>query len=164
MTLYGAGLRLNEGCHLRPTDIESSRMMIRVHQGKGAKDRYTILSAWLLEELRGYWRACHHASSPWLFHSSRDPQRPLCDHVAQNVFYAALQRAGLPNRGGIHSLRHSFATHLLESGVEIMVLKKLLGHGSLKTTCGYLHVSEERIAQVRSPLDGLALDAASSRP
>ena len=151
MTVYGAGLRLNEACHLQVQDIESDRMMIRVNQGKGAKDRYTILSPWLLEELRCYWRFFR--PRPWLFPSSRDPQRPLLDGSAQKMFYGALSRCGLPNKGGIHALRHSFATHLLEAGVEITVIKLLLGHRSLKTTSNYLHVSGERLAQIKSPLD-----------
>jgi integrase/recombinase XerD len=151
MTLYSAGLRLNEGCHLRPEHIESGRMMIRVEQGKGRKDRYTILSPWLLEELRRYWRTCR--SRTWLFPSPYDDQRPLCDRTVQGFYYAALARAGLPNRGGIHSLRHSFATHLVEAGVEITTIKMLLGHRSLQTTANYLHVSAERIARLHSPLD-----------
>jgi len=153
MTLYGAGLRLNEGCHLRPHHIESARMMIRVEQGKGRKDRYTILSPWLLEELRSYWRVCRPRA--WLFPSAWDEQRPFCDGTAQRMYYAALARAGLPNRGGIHSLRHSFATHLVEAGVEITVIKMLLGHRSLQTTANYLHVSSQRMAQLQSPLDAI---------
>jgi site-specific recombinase XerD len=90
---------------------------------------------------------------PWLFPSSYDPQKPLVDRSAQKMFYSALERCGLPNRGGIHALRHSFATHLLETGVEITVIKILLGHRSLKTTARYLHVSNERLAQIKSPLD-----------
>ena len=153
MTVYGAGLRLNEACHLKPQDIESSRMMIRVNQGKGSKDRYRILSPWLLEELRVYWKIFR--PRLWLFPSSRDPHRPLVDGTAQKMFYAALGRCGLPNKGGIHGLRHSFATHLLEAGVEITVIKMLMGHRSLKTTANYLHVSNERLSQVRSPLDSM---------
>lgn len=159
MTVYGAGLRLNEACHLRPEAIESGRMMIRVHQGKGAKDRYTILSPWLLEELRTYWRI--YRPRPWLFPSSYDPQKPLVDRSAQKMFYSALERCGLPNKGGIHALRHSFATHLLETGVEITVIKILLGHRSLKTTARYLHVSNERLAQIKSPLDFIHSPAAT---
>jgi site-specific recombinase XerD len=155
MTVYGAGLRLNEGCHLRAEDIESDRMMIRVNQGKGAKDRYTVLSPWLLEELRHYWKI-YRPCKPWVFPSSWDPQRPLNDRTAQKMFYGALARCGLPNRGGIHCLRHSFATHLLEAGVEITVIKALLGHRSLQTTATYLHVSGERLAQIKSPLEFLA--------
>jgi site-specific recombinase XerD len=159
MTVYGAGLRLNEACHLKVEDIESSRMMIRVDQGKGARDRYTILSPWLLEELRRYW-GCYRPRR-WLFPSPRDPQKPFIDRCAQKVFYAALARCGLPNKGGIHALRHSFATHLLEAGVEITVIKMLLGHRSLKTTANYLHVSGARLAQIRSPLDLLHGPAAA---
>ena len=151
MTVYSAGLRLNEACHLRLGDIESQRMMIRVAQGKGAKDRYTVLSPCLLEELRGYYRMFR--PKVWLFPSAADPARPMVDGSAQQIFRKALVRCGLPNRGGIHCLRHSFATHLIESGVEITVIKDLLGHSSLKTTSAYLHVSNERIAQIRSPLD-----------
>lgn len=151
MTVYSAGLRLNEACHLRLGDIESQRMMIRVAQGKGAKDRYTILSPCLLEELRDYYRMFR--PKVWLFPSAADPVRPMVDGSAQHLFGKALARCGLPNRGGIHCLRHSFATHLIEAGVEITVIKDLLGHASLKTTSAYLHVSNERIAQIRSPLD-----------
>ncbi|HZD07689.1 MAG TPA: site-specific integrase [Candidatus Limnocylindrales bacterium] len=158
MTVYSAGLRLNEACHLKPQDIESERMMIRVNHGKGEKDRYTILSPWLLEELRSYWKL--YRPWPWLFPSSHDPRRALIDGTAQKMFYCALLRCGLPNRGGIHALRHSFATHLLEAGVEITVIKMLLGHRSLKTTSNYLHVSGERLAQIRSPLDLIGQPAA----
>jgi site-specific recombinase XerD len=154
MTVYGGGLRLNEACHLQPLDIERGRMRIRVNQGKGRKDRYTILSPWLLEELETYWRT--YRPRLWLFPSPGAPERPLNDRTAQKMFYRALARCGLPNRGGIHSLRHSFATHLIESGVEITVIKELMGHRSLQTTANYLHVSGERFAKVRSPLDFIA--------
>jgi site-specific recombinase XerD len=159
MTVYGAGLRLNEACHLKTQDIESSRMMIRVNRGKGEKDRYTILSPGLLKELRLYWKVFR--PRLWLFPSSRDPHRPLVDGTAQRIFYAALARCGLPNKGGIHALRHSFATHLLEAGVELTVIKMLLGHYSLQTTSKYLHVSGERLAQIRSPLEFLHPPSAS---
>jgi len=160
MTVYGAGLRLNEACHLQPKDIESSRMMIRVNQGKGAKDRYTLLSPWLLEELRLYWKS--YRPRRWLFPSPADEQLPLNDRTAQKMFYAALARGGLVNKGGIHSLRHSFATHLVEAGVELTVIKVLLGHRSLQTTANYLHVSGKRLAQVRSPLEFLRATAAAT--
>lgn len=154
LAVYGSGLRLSEACHLQISDVESSRMMLRVRQGKGAKDRYTVLSPWVLDELRAYWRACH-PPGPWLFPAVRDAQRPLSDGTAQKIFMTALQRAGLPNRGGIHCLRHSFATHLLEDGVDVLTLKKLLGHAHFVTTAGYLHVTAERLTQVISPLDAL---------
>lgn len=151
MTVYGAGLRLNEACHLKVRHIESGRMMLRVEQGKGRKDRYTILSPWLLEELRGYYR--RQRPGVWLFPARRGGDVPMIDGTAQKIFYTALARAGLPNRGGIHCLRHSFATHLLEDGVDLLTLKMLLGHSHFSTTAGYLHVSRRRLEAVRSPLD-----------
>jgi site-specific recombinase XerD len=151
MTVYSAGLRLNEACHLKPEDIESDRMVIRIDQGKGRKDRYTILSPVLLQELRAYWQ--FERPRLWLFPSGSDPQKPMVDRTAQNLFLRALKRCGLPNRGGIHCLRHSFATHLLESGVELTIIKELLGHRDFKTTANYLHVSNERMARIQSPLD-----------
>ena len=151
MTVYGAGLRLNEACKLKVRHIESGRMMLRVDQGKGNKDRYTILSPWLLKELRSYYRS--ERPGIWLFPARRDADQPMIDGTAQKIFYAALERAGLPNRGGIHCLRHSFATHLLEDGVDLLTLKMLLGHSHFSTTAGYLHISGKRLAAVRSPLD-----------
>jgi len=156
MTVYGAGLRLNEACHLKADDIDSARMQLRVEQGKGRKDRYTLLSPRLLQELRRYWQICR--PSVWVFPASRDPQQPILDGTAAKIFWHALRRAGLPNKGGIHSLRHSFATHLLEAGVEITVVQRLLGHSSISTTVTYLHVRSERLAQVQSPLQLLDLD------
>ena len=155
MTVYGAGLRLNEACHLKPAHIDSARMVIRVQEGKGRKDRYTLLSPRLLQELRSYWRALR--PGPWLFFG-RDRQLPLPEGTGQRIFDHAVRRARLPKKGGIHSLRHSFATHLLESGVEITVVQKLLGHSSLSSTVTYLHVRRERVAQVQSPLQLLDLD------
>lgn len=151
MTVYGAGLRLNEACHLKVKNIESGRMMLRVEQGKGRKDRYTILSPWLLEELRGYYR--RQRPGVWLFPARRGGDVPMVDGTAQRIFYRSLARAGLPNRGGIHSLRHSFATHLLEDGVDLLTLKMLLGHSHFSTTAAYLHVSRRQLQAVRSPLD-----------
>ena len=160
MTVYGAGLRLGEACHLKPAHIDSARMVIRVEEGKGRKDRYTLLSPRLLQELRAYWRAVR--PGPWLFFG-RDRARPLVEGSGQAIFDLAVERAGLPKKGGIHSLRHSFATHLLESGVEITVVQKLLGHSSLSSTVTYLHVRRERVAQVQSPLQLLNLDGARNR-
>ena len=150
MTVYGGGLRLNEACHLRVKDLQSSRHQIRVVQGKGGKDRYTLLSPRLLAELRRYWQL--YRLEGWLFPAHHDGQQPMIDATGQRIFYRAVQRAGLPRQGGIHSLRHSFATHLLESGVEITAVQRLLGHTSLNTTAGYLHVRQERLAQIKSPL------------
>ena len=155
MTIYGAGLRLNEACHLKSEHIDSARQQIRVVQAKGRKDRYTLLSPRLLEELRRYWKWVR--PQHWLFAASRDPQAPMIDTTGQRIFYHAVERAGLPNKGGIHSLRHSFATHLLEAGVEITVVQRLLGHSSLSTTSTYLHVRQERLAQIAGPLQLLDL-------
>jgi site-specific recombinase XerD len=150
VTVYGAGLRLNEACHLKPEHIDRARMQIRVVQGKGRKDRYTLLAPKLLEELDNYGRFFR--SVYWLFPATANPELPMCDRTGQKIFYNAVQRAGLRNKGGIHSLRHSFATHLLEAGVEITIVQRLLGHSSLSTTSNYLHVRQERVAQIQSPL------------
>ena len=157
MTVYGAGLRLNEACHLQAGHIDSARQQIRVVQGKGKKDRCTLLSPRLLEELRRYWQWCR--PRHWLFPASRNPQAPMIDTTGQRIFYSAVARAGLPDKGGIHALRHSFATHLLEAGVEITVVQRLLGHASLSTTSTYLHVRQERLAQIAGPLQLLDLSA-----
>ncbi len=158
MTVYGAGLRLNEGCHLKMEHLDVARNQIRVVQGKGKKDRYTLLSPVLLDELRLYWKLFRPAH--WLFPATRDPQLPMGDYSGQRMFYGAVTRAGLPDKGGIHCLRHSFATHLLEAGVEITAVQRLLGHSSLSTTAGYLHVRQERLAQIKSPLQLIDFKAA----
>lgn len=155
MTVYGAGLRLNEACHLKVEHLESARGQIRVELGKGGKDRYTLLPPRLLEELRAYYRAFR--PRVWLFTRSRNLEEPLPAQSGQRMFWAAVARAGLPRKGGIHSLRHSFATHLLEAGVEITVVQRLLGHSSLSSTTTYLHVREERLAQIQGPLQQLNL-------
>jgi site-specific recombinase XerD len=154
MTVYGGGLRLGEACRLKPAHIDSARMQIRIEEGKGHKDRYTLLSARLLQELRDY----YHMFRPkeWLFFG-RNQNEPLPAATGQKIFYLAQERAELPEKGGIHSLRHSFATHLLESGVEITAVQRLLGHCSLSTTSVYLHVRQERLAQIQSPLQLLQL-------
>ena len=154
MTAYAAGLRVSELVHLRPQDIDSKRMVIRVEQGKGRKDRYTLLSPRLLEELRGYWRMYRPAI--WLF-PGRDGSRPIDATTAQKLYYAAKERAGITRGHGIHCLRHSFATHLLEAGVDLPTIQRLLGHTSLSTTARYLHVTSQHLACVTSPLDLLRL-------
>jgi site-specific recombinase XerD len=151
MTTYAAGLRVSEVCQVRIPDLLSDRHQIRVVQGKGQKDRYTILSPRLLEELRAYWRL--YRPKEWLFPSSVYPDRHITEGAVQRGFRDAVRRAGLPDRGGIHSLRHSFATHLLEAGVDPLTLQRLLGHSRLSTTTTYLHVRQERLAQVSSALD-----------
>ena len=155
MTVYGAGLRLEEACHLKFEHIHRKRMQIRVEQGKGRKDRYTLLSPVLLAELENYWRTFRPVN--WVFPSIKYPSKPMDYHTGQRIYYRAVKRAKLPKRGGIHTLRHSFATHLLEAGVEITVVQRLLGHTSLATTSTYLHVRQERLAQIKSPLQLLDL-------
>lgn len=155
MTVYGAGLRLNEACHLKAEHLDPARQQIRIVQGKGRKDRYTLLSPRLLQELRSYWRLFQ--PRHWLFPASRSPEQPLVDATGQRIYYHAVERAGLRRKGGIHALRHSFATHLLEAGVEITVVQRLLGHAHLNTTSTYLHVRQERLAQIAGPLQLLDL-------
>ena len=154
MTAYGGGLRVSELVHLKPCDIHSQRMLIRVNQGKGRKDRYTLLSPRLLDELRAYWR--EHRPQSWLF-PGRDDNRPLPVGTAQKVFSTAKQRAGILHGHGIHSLRHSFGTHLMEVGVPLPVIQRLMGHASLSTTAKYLHVTSQHLDRIRSPLDLLRL-------
>ena len=151
MTTYAAGLRVSEVCRLRPQDILGARMQIRVEAGKGQKDRYTLLSPRLLEELRAYWRI--YRPQHWLFPGRPDATQPITTTCVLRAFYRAVEKAGLPDHGGIHSLRHSFATHLLEAGVDVAIVQRLLGHRYLATTASYLHLRPERLAQVKSPLD-----------
>lgn len=154
MTVYGAGLRLNEACHLRPQHIDRGNGQIRVELGKGRKDRYTVLPERLLRELEDYWRM-YRPTGGWLFPSTFRPKEPMPEGTGQKIFYDAVERAGLPDKGGIHCLRHSFATHWLEAGLPLFVLKRMLGHTSLSTTSNYLHVSREHLSKIKSPLDTL---------
>jgi site-specific recombinase XerD len=152
MTTYSAGLRVSEVVRLQITDIESdpSRMLIRINQGKGNKDRYSLLSQCLLHELRAYWSIDRYR--PWLF-PGQDPKRHMTSGTAQNIYNRARRQAGIDQGSGIHTLRHSFATHLLDAGVDPRTIQLLLGHRSLRTTARYLHVSRRYLQHVRSPLD-----------
>jgi integrase/recombinase XerD len=152
MTAYGGGLRVSELCRLKAQDILSERMQIRVVQGKGRKDRYTVLSAKLLDELRDYWRM-YRPRGEWLFPAQGRAQSHITTRTVERVFERARRLSGVPDRGGIHLLRHSFATHLVEAGVPLPVLQRLMGHRSLSSTAVYLHVSREQTASVRSPLE-----------
>lgn len=154
MTTYAAGLRVGEVVCLRVTDIDSQRMLIRVEQGKGKKDRYTLLSARLLDELRQYYRV--YRPSEWLF-PQRGKDTPMARASALRIYYTAKARAGIHKDGGIHALRHAFATHLMDSGTDVVTIQRLLGHGHLKTTARYLHVTRQRIAELTSPLDQLTI-------
>jgi integrase/recombinase XerD len=154
MTTYGGGLRVAELVHLKPQDIHSERRLIRVNQGKGRKDRYTLLSPRLLEELRAYWR--EYRPKEWLF-PGEDGSGPLPMDTARKAFYRAKERARIQHGHGIHSLRHSFATHLMEAGVDLPTIQRLMGHHRLSTTALYLHVTSQHLGHIQSPLDLLRL-------
>lgn len=158
MTTYAAGLRVSETCALKVGDIDSSRMMLRVEDGKGGRDRYSLLSPQLLETLRQYWRA--ERPRHWLF-AKLDGSGPIDVSQAQKAFYRAKRRARITKEGGIHSLRHAFATHLLEAGVDIHTISRLMGHDKITTTARYLHLGKQQ-ADTNSPLD--LLSALPSRP
>jgi len=152
-TAYAAGLRVSELVALRVEDIDSRRMVIRVRQGKGRKDRYVMLSPKLLQLLRKYWKAAR--PRDWLF-PGRNAHEPIRTRTALRSCKATWKRSGLAKLVTVHTLRHSFATHLLESGVDIRTIQSLLGHRSLTTTALYTFVSPNRVATTESPLDALA--------
>jgi integrase/recombinase XerD len=159
MAAYSGGLRVNELVHLKVTDIHSDRMMIRVDQGKGKKDRYTLLSKRLLGELRAYWKIKR--PTIWLFPGIKR-HKPLCVRMAQKVYTRAVAKAGITRKGGIHTLRHCFATHLLEAGVDIRTIQLLMGHSSILTTVRYLQVTSKTLQGTQSPLDLLAIPSGRS--
>ena len=146
---YGAGLRASEVVHLKMADIDSERMILRVEQGKGQRDRYAMLSPSLLEMLRG----------GWLF-PGRNPVNPLSTRQLNTACHRAADAAGLEKRISMHTLRHSFATHLLENKVDIRVIQVLLGHRKLETTARYSHVATRMLNEVTSPLERLTLPTA----
>lgn len=150
VTTYAAGLRLNEVLHLRVGDIDSARMTIRVEQGKGGQDRYTVLSARLLDALRAYWKVARPAT--WLFPSGSRPQ-PMDPSGLQRAYQRAKRRAGITKPGGIHALRHAFATHLLEAGVDVHTIQRLLGHRSIGTTTRYWHLTHASLTTQAARLD-----------
>jgi site-specific recombinase XerD len=154
-TAYGAGLRVSEVASLRVGDIDSGRMLIRVEHGKGGKDRYVMLSPQLLAILRAYWRLAKPAH--WLF-PGRDPARPVSTATLQAACRVATREAELDKPVTVHTLRHSFATHLLEAGTDIRIIQVLLGHGRLATTAIYTRVATNLIAKTPSPLDRLRLE------
>ena len=154
-TAYAAGLRAAETVGLKLADIESGRMMLRVEHGKGGKDRYAMLSPQLLTILRGYWRLAR--PRHWLF-PGRDQSRPLDPQVLHAACRSACKAAGLSKRVTVHTLRHSFATHLLEAGTDIRIIQVLLGHNNLSSTARYTRVADTTIRSTRSPLDRLRLE------
>ena len=153
---YGTGLRVSEVVGLKVTDVDSQRMTLRVEQGKGRKDRYAMLSPVLLQRLRSWWRIAHAQGKilpgGWLF-PGLDPMDPLSTRQLNRAVHAAAEAAGIDKRVSPHTLRHSFATHLLERKVDIRVIQVLLGHKKLETTSIYTHVATDLLREVISPLD-----------
>jgi site-specific recombinase XerD len=152
MTTYSAGLRVSETAHLKVSSIDSKRMQLRIDQGKGNKDRYTLLSPVALDLLRDYWRQYRPFS--WLF-PGRLPDRPISTRAIQKTFEKAKRKAGIQKPATVHTLRHSFATHLLEAGTDIYRVQKLMGHTTPKTTTIYIHLRRQDLLKVVSPMDSL---------
>ena len=152
MTAYAGGLRLSEVARLRVEDIDSARMVIHIRQGKGHKDRDVMLSPRLLTVLREYWAA--YRPRPYLF-PGRQSDQPVSPRTVQMVCQRALAASGLSKHVHMHTLRHSFATHLLESGTDLRTIQVLLGHHSFSTTARYLHIATAALKSTRSPFDGL---------
>jgi len=159
MTLYATGVRRAELTHLKVSDIDSKRMVIHVQGGKGRKDRDVMLSPKLLEVLREHWRGLQHKPSAWLFPGNRwhTDDRPITTKVVWSACKEAAQRAGLQKDVHPHTLRHCFATHLLEAGADLRTIQMLLGHRDLEETTIYLHLSERHLRATASPLDSLKL-------
>lgn len=158
MTLYATGVRRSELTRLKVSDIDTERMAIHVIGGKGRKDRDVMLSPKLLDELRQYWRGLSHKPRTWLFPGSPCQSRtehPMTDRVVWDACDAAAKRAGIDKAVHPHTLRHSFATHLLEAGVDLRTIQLLLGHSDLRTTTIYLHLSHRHLQTTTSPLDAL---------
>ena len=158
---YGAGLRATEVVSLKVSDIDSKRMIIRVEQGKGGKDRNVMLSPHLLDLLRAWWKAARPRG--WLF-PGRDPAQPMTTRQLNRACHAAAQMAEINKHVSLHTLRHSFATHLLEQNTDVRVIQVLLGHSKLDTTALYTRVATKTISEVRSPLEQIVLKLREIRP
>ena len=156
MTVYAGGLRLSEATQFQIKDVDRARMQLRVRNGKGAKERVLPLSQRLLQELEHYWRAQRKGrpgqDSLWLF-LGRQAGQPMNRSTGQNIYYRAVRKSGVRRKGGIHLLRHSFASQLIENGVDLPLVQRLLGHAILLTTARYLHVTSARLDAAQSPLD-----------
>ena len=150
MTAYAAGPRASELVRLKVADIDSGRMTLRIEQGKGHKDRYVPLSPRLLEHLREYWQREH--PTPWLFPGQPD-DRPMSRYSPTQLYQIAKRKAAIGKAGGIHTLRHGYATGLLEAGVELPVIQRRLGHNSIRSTMRYLHLAQDKLSATPSPLD-----------
>jgi len=150
MTIYGSGLRVSEIIGLKVSDIDSKNMRIFIRQGKGKKDRYAILSEKSLQILREYWKA--YKPRDWLFEGQVKGTH-YSHRSAQDAFYKAIKKAGIKKDVSIHTLRHSFATHMLEANVNLFHIKQLLGHSDITTTMVYLHMANMNTLNIKSPLD-----------
>ena len=166
MTLYATGVRRTELAHLKITDIDSERMVLHIHDGKGRKDRDVVLSPHLLDELRQHYRRLARKPATWLFPGGRwhTADYPITAKVAWNACREAAQRAGISKALHPHTLRHCFATHLLESGADLRTIQVLLGHSDLKQTAIYIHVSQRHLSATASPLDALPMFASRTGP
>ena len=153
-TLYSTGLRLGELCNLTISDIDSTAMLVRVQQGKGGKDRLVQLSTQLLEILRAYYRSCLQKPKTWLFPGLKQDE-PIDPSTIQRMTTTIARRSGIGKHVSPHTLRHSFATHLLESNTDLRTIQALLGHSSIQTTEVYLHVAAHHLQAVQNPLDHL---------
>ena len=160
MTTYSAGLRASEVRALKPEHIDSQRMLIKVENGKGSKDRYSLLSKTLLAELRNYYRK--HRPKTYLFPSTfkKNTIKTLSYEAVRCIYEKARKKAGVTKGAGIHTLRHSFATHLLEAGYDIRKIQVLMGHTKLSTTMIYLHVSRKTLSKIPSPMDLIDINLA----
>ena len=155
-TIYSGGLRISEALCLRVSDIDSSRMVIRVDKGKGNKDRYTLLAKSLLDDLREYWLKDKPRTQ--LFPSNKLKDKPISQSTVQKAFSRAKKKAKIYKPATVHTLRHSFATHLLEQCVNILIIQQLLGHKSIKTTMIYLHIQKNQGMKIINPLDNLEVE------
>ena len=154
MTIYSGGLRISELINLKVKDIDSDRMQIRIQQSKGKKDRYTLLGTKTLLILRQYFKEYH--PKVWLFEGENGGQ--YTDSSIYQIFKKSLIKANITKKVSIHSLRHSFATHLLENGTDLRYIQSLLGHSSSKTTEIYTHITTKGFDQIKNPLDKLEID------
>lgn len=155
MLIYSAGLRISEVVRLKSEDLDVDRKLIHVRQGKGRKDRFTLLSDMALHAAQVYESEC--GAGRWLF-PGMEPGRHLTERSLQKVFDQACKEAGITKDVTVHSLRHSFATHLLENGTDLRYIQELLGHASTKTTAIYTHVCQKDLKKIQSPLDRIILD------
>lgn len=153
---YGAGLRSSEIAKLKAEDIDSDRMQIHIRNGKGGKDRYVVLSPVMLKLLRNYWKSRSKVKSPWIF-PGQFAANPITPSTVGAVYKRAKQCAGINKRGGIHSLRHAFATHSLEAGEDLYTIKQLLGHANIESTARYLRLTNNKMQSIKSPIEALQL-------